>query len=84
MEEADKEGDKEKTPEAEPIPKVKLEPIGTIDELRALAIQCGTFLLHHNAEPDAVDLLEELEIVDRIVELVDDNTFSRVCQYMIA
>jgi hypothetical protein len=40
-------------------------------------------LLNHNAEPDAVDLLEELEIVDEIVGLVDENTFSRVCQYMI-
>ncbi|KAI0764868.1 armadillo-type protein [Fomes fomentarius] len=56
---------------------------GTVDDLRALATQCATFLLQHNAEPDAVDLLEELEIVDRIVELVDENTYERVCQYMI-
>ncbi|KAI0076507.1 26S proteasome regulatory complex non-ATPase subcomplex Rpn1 subunit [Panus rudis PR-1116 ss-1] len=60
------------------------EPIGTIDDLRALAMECATFLLRHNAEPDAVDLLEELEIVDRISEIVDDNTFGRVCQYMVA
>lgn len=84
--EKETEKEKEKVPvETEPPkPKVKLDPIGTIEDLRALAVQCGTFLLHHNAEPDAVDLLEELEIVDRIVELVDDNTFGRVCQYMIA
>ncbi|KAH9942824.1 armadillo-type protein [Amylocystis lapponica] len=63
--------------------KPKPEPVGTIDDLRALAMECATFLLHHNAEPDAVDLLEELEIVDRISELVDENTFERVCQYMI-
>jgi 26S proteasome regulatory subunit N1 len=46
-------------------------------------MQCAVFLLGHNAEPDAVDLLEELEIVDRIAELVDGNTYARVCAYMI-
>ncbi|KDQ60190.1 hypothetical protein JAAARDRAFT_711978 [Jaapia argillacea MUCL 33604] len=56
---------------------------GTEDDLHALGMECATFLLHHNAEPDAVDLLEELEIVDRIVQIVDDNTYDRVCQYMI-
>jgi len=48
-------------------------------ELQALGMQCVVFLLGHNAEPDAVDLLEELEIVDWIVELVDENTYARVC-----
>ncbi|KAF8921613.1 armadillo-type protein [Mucidula mucida] len=61
----------------------KVAPIGTIEELRSLGRQCATFLLAHNAEPDAVDLLEELEIVDQITELVDENTYGRVCQYMV-
>lgn len=56
---------------------------GTADDLRNLALECATFLLHHNAEPDAVDLLEELEIVDKIVDIVDGDTYERVCQYMI-
>ena len=56
---------------------------GTIDELRALARECAIFLLAHNAEPDAVDLLEEMEITSEIVKLVDDNTYARVCQYML-
>ncbi|KAJ6590579.1 armadillo-type protein [Mycena vulgaris] len=70
------EAGKEETPA-----EVKL--IGTIEDLRALAKECAVFLIGHNAEPDAVDLLEELEIVDEIAQLVDDNTYSRVCQYMI-
>lgn len=70
--------------EPKPKPVIKLDAVGTIDDLRALSVECASFLLHHNAEPDAVDLLEELEIIERIVELVDDNTFGRVCQYMIA
>ncbi|KAI1798120.1 armadillo-type protein [Ganoderma leucocontextum] len=56
---------------------------GTVDDLRNLAMKCATFLLQHNAEPDAVDLLEELEIVDKIVDIVDEDTYERVCQYMI-
>ncbi|KAJ7755387.1 armadillo-type protein [Mycena maculata] len=56
---------------------------GTLEDLRALAKECAVFLIGHNAEPDAVDLLEELEIVDEIAQLVDDNTYNRVCQYMI-
>ncbi|KAG6857037.1 hypothetical protein H0H87_010391 [Tephrocybe sp. NHM501043] len=56
---------------------------GTIEDLRSLAKQCAVFLLGHNAEPDAVDLLEELEIIKDIAQLVDENTYSRVCQYMI-
>lgn len=64
---------------------VKPEPMnmpGTIDDLRALALECAKFFLSHNAEPDAVDLFVELEMVDRIGGLVDVNTFGRVCTYM--
>ncbi|KAM6492451.1 Armadillo-type fold [Amanita muscaria] len=56
---------------------------GTIEDLRNLAKQCAKFFLSHNAEPDAVDLLDELEMVDGIAHLVDENTFGRVCLYMI-
>ena len=48
-----------------------------------MAIECAKFLLLHNAEPDAVDLLEELEIADRLVGLVDNNNYARVCRYML-
>ncbi|KAF9239262.1 26S proteasome regulatory complex non-ATPase subcomplex Rpn1 subunit [Melanogaster broomeanus] len=61
------------------------EPVkitGTTDDLRALALDCAQFFLSHNAEPDAVDLFVELEMVDRIAGLVDLNTFGRVCTYM--
>ncbi|KAF9041306.1 armadillo-type protein [Panaeolus papilionaceus] len=62
-------------------PKVELP--GTLEDLQKLAKQCAVFLLGHNAEPDAVDLMEELEIIDEIPQLVDENTYNRVCQYMI-
>src|SRR6266511_2518833 len=44
---------------------------GTIDDLRDLARQCARFLLSHNAEPDAVDLLEGMEIIGDVSDLVD-------------
>ncbi|TFK22375.1 26S proteasome regulatory complex, non-ATPase subcomplex, Rpn1 subunit [Coprinopsis marcescibilis] len=56
---------------------------GSIEDLRKLAKTCSRFLLNHNAEHDGVDLMEALEIVPEITELVDDNTYNRVCQYMV-
>ena len=60
----------------------KEERTGTIDDLYALAIECAKFPLLHNAEPDAVDLLEELEIAEHLVGLVDNKNYARVCRYM--
>jgi 26S proteasome regulatory subunit N1 len=82
--EKETEADKEKEvgeKKEKPVVKVVIE--ASNEELQALGMQCAIFLLGHNAEPDAVDLLEELEIVDRIAELVDENTYARVCAYMI-
>ena len=56
---------------------------GTIEDLRLLGKKCASFLTQHNAEHDAVDLLEELEIVNEIATIVDENTYSRVCLYML-
>ncbi|KAF9561442.1 26S proteasome regulatory complex, non-ATPase subcomplex, Rpn1 subunit [Agrocybe pediades] len=72
-------------PEAEKdkVKDTKVTIPGTIDDLRNLSKECAKFLLEHNAEPDAVDLLEEMEIIEEITKLVDENTYERVCQYMI-
>lgn len=56
---------------------------GGVEELRELAYICATFLLAHNAEADAVDLLEELECVEKLTDLVDKDTYTRVCMYMV-
>ncbi|KAG2135272.1 hypothetical protein DEU56DRAFT_807508, partial [Suillus clintonianus] len=71
-------------PEADSdAPKSKPAPVpGTIEDLHNLGLECTTFFLGHKAEPDAVDLFVELEVVDRIASLVDANTFGRVCAYM--
>ena len=52
--------------------------------LLALALEIVPFFLSHNAEADAVDLLLELEAIERIVPLVGKDTFARVCLYMVS
>lgn len=52
-------------------------------ELLELGTECAKFLISHNAEADAVDLLEELESVHIIGDLVNQDTFARVCAYML-
>jgi len=54
------------------------------DDLLDLAKQLIPFLLSHNAEPDAVDLLSELNCIDMLPEYVDENTWERVVAYVVA
>ena len=42
------------------------------------------YFLSHNAEADAVDLLSELERIHEIQQYVDENTYQRVCLYMVS
>jgi 26S proteasome regulatory subunit N1 len=54
------------------------------DDLLDLAKQIIPFLLSHNAEPDAVDLLSELDSISLLPEYVDENTWERVVAYVVA
>lgn len=64
------------------------ENLGSDDEHTAkivkLATQIVPFFLKHNAESDAVDLLLEIECIDKLPEFVDESTFARVCLYMVS
>ncbi len=42
------------------------------------------YFLSHNAEADAVDILSELERIQEIQQYLDDNTYPRVCLYMVS
>ncbi|KAJ3032270.1 proteasome regulatory particle base subunit [Rhizophlyctis rosea] len=48
------------------------------------AMEIVPFLLKHNAEADAVDLLLELEALDKLPPHVDKDTYQRVCLYLIS
>jgi len=49
-----------------------------------LALILVPLFLKSNAEADAVDLMSELEIIDELPKFVDENTYSRVCLYMVS
>ncbi|KAK0522557.1 proteasome regulatory particle base subunit [Tilletia horrida] len=59
------------------------EPI-TTEQLIELGLLIVPFSLSHNAEADAVDLLLELESIDRLPPFVDKNAYARVCLYMVS
>lgn len=53
-------------------------------DLIRLALEIVPYFLKHNGEADAVDLLLEIESIDKLSTFVDENTFQRVCQYMVS
>ena len=53
-------------------------------ELLELARTLVPYFLSHNAEADAVDILSELERIEEIPQWLDENTYSRVCLYMVS
>ncbi|PIA29494.1 hypothetical protein AQUCO_05900009v1 [Aquilegia coerulea] len=53
-----------------------------IYDLRELVIQIVAFHMKHNAEPEAVDLLMEVEDLDLLIEHVDVTNHKRTCLYL--
>ena len=53
-------------------------------DLVQLARTLVPYFLSHNAEADAVDILSELERIQEIPQYLDENTYSRVCLYMVS
>ncbi|KAL2890395.1 26S proteasome regulatory subunit rpn-1 [Ceratocystis lukuohia] len=54
------------------------------NDLIDLALQLVPLFLKSNAEADAVDLLSELEIIDRLPEFLNADTYSRACLYLVS
>ncbi|XP_051126136.1 26S proteasome non-ATPase regulatory subunit 2 homolog A-like isoform X7 [Andrographis paniculata] len=53
-----------------------------VDDLMDLVVQIVAFHMKHNAEPEAVDLLMEVEDLDLLVEHVDNANYKRTCLYL--
>ncbi|KAL5224121.1 hypothetical protein ABZP36_010760 [Zizania latifolia] len=53
-----------------------------IDSLMELVQQIVSFHMKHNAEPEAVDLLMEVEDLDLLVDHVDSTNYKRACLYL--
>jgi 26S proteasome regulatory subunit N1 len=56
----------------------------TYQDLIDIAMLVVPFSLKHNAEADAVDLLLELEAINKLPQFVDKDTYARVCLYMVS
>ncbi|CAO1638167.1 unnamed protein product [Parajaminaea phylloscopi] len=54
------------------------------DDLVELGLRLVPFSLKHNAEADAVDLLLELESISKLPPFVEQETYARVCLYMVS
>ncbi|KAL2023419.1 hypothetical protein VTK56DRAFT_2776 [Thermocarpiscus australiensis] len=57
------------------------EPTADLVDLALILIP---LFLKSNQEADAVDLMSELEIIEELPKFVDENTYGRVCLYMVS
>lgn len=57
------------------------EPVRDLIDLSLVLVP---LFLKSNAEADAVDLMSELEIIEQLPKFVDENTYSRVCLYLVS
>lgn len=55
-----------------------------VDDLVALSLKIVPYFLKHNAEADAVDLLLEIESIEKLPQYVDSTVQARVCLYMVS
>ncbi|SCU88043.1 LADA_0E07822g1_1 [Lachancea dasiensis] len=85
-EQVEKEAGESSETSPEPLSTSKSEATFDVskESLIQLSLDIVPYFLKHNGEADAVDLLLEIESIDKLPQFVDDNTFQRVCQYMIA
>ncbi|KAL4435475.1 hypothetical protein ABPG77_006237 [Micractinium sp. CCAP 211/92] len=54
-----------------------------VDDLMALVDQIVPYDMTHNAEPEAVDLLLEVERIPLLEEHADDKNYARTCLYLL-
>ncbi|KAH9615824.1 hypothetical protein KSS87_003601 [Heliosperma pusillum] len=55
-----------------------------IEDLMGLVHEIVAFHMKHNAEPEAVDILMEVEDLDLITPYVNESNYKRTCLYMTA
>lgn len=60
------------------------EKPATVEQLNVLVDQIVPFLITSNAEPEAVDLLMEVDSLVKLPGLADEHNYARVCRYLKA
>eukprot|EP00878_Enallax_costatus_P009276 GHUV01009695.1.p1 GENE.GHUV01009695.1~~GHUV01009695.1.p1 ORF type:complete len:780 (+),score=173.65 GHUV01009695.1:1347-3686(+) len=64
--------------------KARHEANEPVDQLLQLVDQIVPYHMTHNAEPEAVDLLLEVDQLDQLEKHVDDTNFGRTCLYLVS
>ena len=42
------------------------------------------YFMKHHEEPEAVDLLMEVESLDKLLDFTNDHNYERVCLYLLS
>ncbi|EFA83382.1 26S proteasome regulatory subunit S2 [Heterostelium album PN500] len=61
---------------------IKKEENQSVDDLLLLVDEIVPFQMAHNAEPEACDLLLEVEQLTKLFNYIDENNYTRVCLYL--
>ena len=56
----------------------------SVDEINKLVDQIIPEFINHNEEPEAVDLLLEVERLSALIDFTNANNFERVCNYLLS
>lgn len=62
----------------------RMEAEQSCDEINVLVDQIIPEYINHNEEPEAVDLLLEVERLGALIEFTNPNNFERVCNYLLS
>lgn len=84
-EQVEKEAEENSTSvESSPQPQPQLAFDFSKEDILQLSLEIVPYFMKHNGEEDAVDLLLEIEAIEKLPQFVDENTYKRVCQYIVA
>ncbi len=61
-----------------------MEESASVDDLMHLVDIIIPHFMKNHEEPEAVDLLMEVESLDRILKFTNDSNFERVCNYLLS
>jgi len=62
----------------------RVEESGRIDDLMSLVDIIIPYFMKNHEEPEAVDLLMEVESLERLLNFTNDSNFERVCNYLLS
>ena len=62
----------------------RMEKQQSVDEINQMVDQIIPEFINHNEEPEAVDLLLEVERLNALIQFTNKNNFERVCNYLLS